>query len=129
MATDEVADFEQRNTDPTVPFDGSDPANIPGPGSNVQLEIAAHKRAEAAAGLSTYLRPAQADQEAESGDVVSDSDVNANPAGGMTVGEDVGAKARADAKAAADKAEADAKARTELGTSGRTSRSGKQQTS
>lgn len=42
------------NTNPKVPFDGSDPRNIPPHDSNEQLHIAADKRADAdAAGLST----------------------------------------------------------------------------
>jgi hypothetical protein len=121
----ETRRFERENTDPTIPFDGSDPANIAGPASNVQIQKAADKRAAAADGLSTRLRPAHAQQEAETGDAITDSDVIANPAAGLNVGEDAGAKARADA----EKAAADEEARVAQGTPGRTGRSGKQQTS
>jgi hypothetical protein len=103
----ETRDFERRNTDPTIPFDGALPENIAGPISNVQLEVAAEKRAAAhRRGLdegSDRLRPEHAKQEAKTGDAITDSDVLANPAAGLTVGEDAGAGARADAdKAAAD---------------------------
>jgi hypothetical protein len=106
-STRETQDWERRNTDPTIPFDGALPENIPGPISNVQLEVAAEKRSAAhRRGLdegSARLRPEHAKQEAKTGDAVTDSDVNANPSAGLNVGEDAGAGERAKAeKAAAD---------------------------
>lgn len=107
-STSETQDWEKRNTDPTIPFDGALPENIPGPISNVELELAADKRAAAHRataddGSADRLRPEHAKQAAKTGDAITDSDVLANPAAGLTVGEDAGAGARADAdKAAAD---------------------------
>jgi hypothetical protein len=107
----ETRDFERRNTDPTIPFDGALPENIAGPISNVQLEVAAEKRAAAhRRGLdegSDRLRPEHAKQEAKTGDAITDSDVLANPAAGLNVGEDAGAGERAKVSADADKAPAD----------------------
>jgi hypothetical protein len=97
MAKDEAADFERRNTDPTIPIDGADPVNMAGPFSNVQLEVGDRKRSAAlleATDESTRLRPGHARQEAETGDVVTDSDVLANPAAGLNVGDDNGQKER-----------------------------------
>lgn len=96
----EAADFERRNTDPTIPIDGADPENIAGPYSNVELEIGDRKRAAAtqdADDESTRLRPAFARQKAESGDAITDSDVLVNPAAEFEVGEDNGADARREA--------------------------------
>jgi hypothetical protein len=105
----DTQDWERRNTDPTIPFDGALPENIPGPISNVELERAAVKRSAAhergRAEGSDRLRPEHAKQSLKTGDAVTDSDVNANPSAGLDVGEDAGAAARAEAeKAAADKA-------------------------
>jgi hypothetical protein len=90
----ETRDWERRSTDPTIPFDGALPENIPGPISNVELELAAEKRAYAhGRGVdegSARLRPEHAKQAAKSGDAVTDSDVLANPAAGLEVGEDRG---------------------------------------
>jgi hypothetical protein len=97
-STAETRDFEKRNTDPTIPFDGSLPENIAGPVSNVELQIAANKRAAAhERGLSegaARLRPEHAKQAEETGDAVTDSDVLVNPAAGLNVGEDAGADDR-----------------------------------
>lgn len=107
----EVQDFERRNTDPTIPFDGALPENIAGPISNVELEVAADKRARAHRataddGSADRLRPQHAVQAYKTGDAVTDSDVNAAPSAGLNVAEDAGAGERAKAeKAAADDAE------------------------
>jgi hypothetical protein len=98
MATNEAADFERRNTDPTIPIDGADPENMAGPFSNVELEIAARKHvAFADDDEATRLRPAFADQARRSGDAITDSDVLANPAAGLEVAEDSGADERREA--------------------------------
>jgi hypothetical protein len=92
---DEAADFERRNTDPTVPIDGADPKNMAGPYSNVELEIAANKlHPPVGDGESIRLRPAFAKQAAETGDAITDSDVLANPAAGLNVAEDNGQQER-----------------------------------
>jgi hypothetical protein len=105
-STSETQDWERRNTDPTIPFDGALPENIPGPVSNVQLEVAADKRAAAhRRGLdegSDRLRPEHAKQEAKSGDAITDSDVIANPAAGLNVGDDNGEAERKKAEAEAN---------------------------
>ena len=94
---DEAADFERRNTDPTIPIDGADPVNMAGPFSNVELEIASRKhvgyRDDAD---STRLRPEFAKQAAKTGDAITDSDVLANPAAGLNVAEDNGQRERQD---------------------------------
>lgn len=92
--------WERENTDPTVPFDGALPENIPGPASNVEAELAANKRAAAYGELSTRYRPEHAKQAAKTGDAVTDSDVIANPAAGLEVADDNGAKARAEQQTA-----------------------------
>lgn len=103
----DTRDWERRSTDPTVPFDGALPENIPGPNSNVELELAAEKRSTAHrrqdGDAADRLRPEHAKQAAKTGDAVTDSDVLVNPAAGLSVGEDAGAAERA----AADKAAAD----------------------
>lgn len=106
-STSETQDWERRNTDPTIPFDGALPENIPGPISNVQLEVAADKRsrahrATADDGSADRLRPEHAKQEAKTGDAITDSDVIANPAAGLNVADDNGAKERAKADDDAD---------------------------
>lgn len=102
MAKDEAADFERRNTDPTIPIDGALPENMAGPFSNVELEIAARKHvAFADDEEATRLRPAFAKQAAKTGDAITDSDVLANPAAGLDVGEDAGTSARQEADEAA----------------------------
>jgi hypothetical protein len=122
-STSETQAWERRNTDPTIPFDGALPENIPGPASNVEAEIAAGKRAAAYGELSTRLRPEHAKQRAESGDAVTDSDVNAAPSAGLTVAEDSGAKERAEASA--DGAEPDGSGR-DVRPQGRATRQDKQ---
>lgn len=101
----ETQDWERRNTDPTIPFDGALPENIPGPISNVELELAAEKRAAAhrrgTGEGADRLRPEHAKQAAKTGDAITDSDVLANPAAGLTVAEDAGAAERAKAEQAA----------------------------
>jgi hypothetical protein len=90
---DEAADFERRNTDPTIPIDGADPVNMAGPLSNVELEIGDRKRSASLTGAtaeSTRLRPEFAKQAAKTGDAITDADVLANPAAGLNVGEDNG---------------------------------------
>jgi hypothetical protein len=94
---DEAADFERRNTDPTIPIDGAAPENIAGPFSNVELEIGDRKRSAAlmeATGESTRLRPAFARQAAKTGDAIAPDDVTANPSGTFEVGEDNGTRER-----------------------------------
>lgn len=98
----EVEDFERRNTDPTIPIDGADPENIPGPYSNVELKIAAEKHYGVSDdGAATRLRPAHARQKAASGDAISDSDAATNPRLAGQVGEDHGEQARKDARRSA----------------------------
>lgn len=97
----QTRDWEHRNTDPTVPFDGALPENIPGPASNVQLQVAADKRSAAHGNLSTRLRPEHADQELKSGDAITDSDVNAAPSKDLKVGDDNGEAERAKQQAEA----------------------------
>lgn len=96
----DAEDFQQRNVNPTIPIDGADPVNIAGPYSNVQLEIGDRKRSVATAEAtdeSTRLRPQQARQEAETGDVVTDSDAIANPVDlADEVGKDAGFRERQD---------------------------------
>src|SRR3954463_4027399 len=105
MAKDDTADFERRNTDPTVQIDGADPVNMAGPFSNVELEIAAGKLNPVRDDPdSIRLRPAFAQQKAKSGNAVTDSDVLANPAAGLEVGEDNGADERRDAAEARERA-------------------------
>lgn len=102
MAKDEAADFERRNTDPTIPIDGALPENMAGPFSNVELEIAARKHvAYDDSDEATRLRPAFAKQAAKTGDAITDSDVLANPSAGLDVGSDSGTKERQDANEAA----------------------------
>jgi hypothetical protein len=102
----ETQDWERRSTDPTIPFDGALPDNIPGPNSNVELELAADKRADAHrrqdVKAADRLRPEHAKQAAKTGDAVTDSDVLVNPAAGLTVAEDEGADERAKAEKAGD---------------------------
>lgn len=109
-STSDTQDWERRNTDPTIPFDGALPENIPGPISNVELQLAADKRSAAhERGLdkgSDRLRPEHAKQAAKTGDAITDSDVLVNPAAGLTVAEDAGADARAEADKAADEGKA-----------------------
>jgi hypothetical protein len=98
MAKDEAADFERRNTDPTIPINGALPENMPGPFSNVELEIAARKHvAFADDENATYLRPEFAKQARRTGDAITDSDVLANPAAGLDIAEDAGADERREA--------------------------------
>jgi hypothetical protein len=104
----ETREWERRSTDPTVPFDGALPENIPGPASNVEAEIAAGKRADAYGELSTRLRPEHAKQRAKTGDSITDSDVNVAPSAGHEVGTDPGADERAKAEAEASKSDAGA---------------------
>ena len=97
MANDDAADFERRNTDPTIPIDGAAPENIAGPYSNAELEVGDRKRSASlttAADDATRLRPAFGKQAVETGDAITDSDVNANPSVGLNVGEDSGQKER-----------------------------------
>lgn len=96
---DETADFERRNTDPTIPIDGALPENMAGPFSNVELEINVNKHVAARGdrdGDATRLRPEFAKQAARTGDAVTDSDVLANPAAGLDVGDDNGTAERQD---------------------------------
>lgn len=95
MAVDEAADFERRNTDPTIPIDGALPENMAGPFSNVELEIASRKHSGYDdSDEATRLRPAFAKQALKSGDAITDSDVLANPAAGLDIAEDNGMKER-----------------------------------
>lgn len=128
----ETQDFERRNTDPTIPFDGALPENIAGPISNVQLEVAADKRARAHRAVSDdgsadRLRPEHAKQEAKTGDAITDSDVLANPAAGLEVGEDNGAEERAKLQEKAGGGASVAEQGKNVPPQGRTSRSAKQQ--
>jgi hypothetical protein len=94
---DEAADFERRNTDPTIPIDGAAPENIAGPFSNVELEIGDRKRSASLLGASddtTRLRPAFARQAAKTGDAITDSDVLVKPSAGLNVGDDNGTAER-----------------------------------
>jgi hypothetical protein len=94
---DETADYERRNTDPTIPIDGAAPENMAGPFSNVELEIGDRKRSASltgADGEAIRLRPEFAKQAARTGDAITDSDVLANPAAGLNVGEDNGTEER-----------------------------------
>jgi hypothetical protein len=106
-STSDTQDWEKRNTDPTIPFDGALPENIPGPISNVQLELAAEKRSAAhLRGVkegSDRLRPEHAKQAAKTGDAITDSDANVKPSAGLNVAEDAGADERN--KADSDKAD------------------------
>lgn len=100
MAFD-AEDVQRRSTDPTVPFDGANPDDMPGPRSNVELDVAAGKLVggvtedddEARRG-----RVAAARQKAKTGDAIHDSDAFVNPNLVDQIGEDHGEKARAEAR-------------------------------
>jgi hypothetical protein len=97
MAKDDAADVQRRNTDPTIPFDGALPENMAGPYSNAELEVGDRKRSASlteATDEATRLRPEFGRQAVQSGDAITDSDVNANPSAGLNVAEDSGQKAR-----------------------------------
>jgi hypothetical protein len=105
MAEDDVksnAQWRKENFDPTIPFDGAAPENIPGPASNAELEVAAKKRAGAYGDVSTRYRPEFGEQTVKTGDAITPSDVEVNPTEGFEVGEDAGADVRAKAEKAAD---------------------------
>jgi hypothetical protein len=100
MAFD-AEDVQRRSTDPTIPFDGANPEDMPGHRSNVELDIAAEKlvggvsddRDESRRG-----RVAQARQKAKTGAAIMDSDAAANPHLADQVGEDHGEQARKQAR-------------------------------